>query len=106
MLVLGLILILISAAALVTAVIGGNGPATLDLGVFETNAMGVFLIGAATVLLFVMGLELTRSGTRRANRQRKDRKELHRLSERYAEDTSDAGNPGDRDRTGSPSEPE
>ncbi|HET6625040.1 MAG TPA: hypothetical protein VFG63_01505 [Nocardioidaceae bacterium] len=88
MLVLGLILILLSAVALIAAVAGGsNDPANFDLGIFDvqTNTMGVFLIGAGTVLLFVMGLELTRSGLRRANRRRKEQKEYTRLSERYGE---------------------
>jgi hypothetical protein len=88
MLALGLILIVISAIALLAALAGGsNDPAQFDLGIFEvqTNTMGVFLIGAATVLLFVMGLELTRSGVRRANRRRKEQKEYQRLSEKYAD---------------------
>jgi hypothetical protein len=88
MLALGLILIVISAIALLAALAGGsNDPAKFDLGIFEvqTNTMGVFLIGAATVLLFVMGLELTRSGVRRANRRRKEQKEYQRLSEKYAD---------------------
>jgi hypothetical protein len=100
MLVLGLVLILVSAIALVAALAGGsNDPATFDLGLFDvqTNTLGVFLLGSATVLLFVMGLELTRSGVRRANRRRKEQKEYQRLSQKYAEGTaSDDAQPGDR----------
>jgi hypothetical protein len=84
MLVLGLILILFSAAALVAAMVGGsNNPANFDLGIFniETNTLGVFLLGAATVLLFVMGLELTRSGVRRATKRRRDAKQLGRRTD-------------------------
>lgn len=109
MLVLGLILIVVSALALIAALVGGsNDPATFDLGLFnvQTNTLGVFLIGAATVLLFVMGLELTRSGVRRANRRRKEKKEYHRLAERYdrkdaAEESADASTT----RTAPPAEP-
>ena len=89
MLVLGLILILVSAVVLVAALLGGaNDTAQLDLGVFsgQTSTMVVFLLGAATLLVFVIGLELTRSGIRRANRRRKKQKEFHRLSERYERD--------------------
>ena len=89
MLVLGLILVLVSVAALVAALIGGsNDPATFDLGIFDvqTNTLGVFLIGAVTVLLFVVGLGLARTGIRRGNRRRRERKEYQRLSERYADD--------------------
>lgn len=86
MVVLGLLLIAVSALALVAALTGGsNDPATFDLGIFDiqTNTLGVFLIGAATVLVFVTGLVLTRSGVRRAGRHRVEKKELNRLSERY-----------------------
>ncbi|HZJ05498.1 MAG TPA: hypothetical protein VFD59_08520 [Nocardioidaceae bacterium] len=84
MLVLGLILILFSVGVLVTALVGGaNDTAELDIGFLsgETSTMVVFLFGAATVLIFVMGLEMTRSGVRRANRHRKDKKELNRLAD-------------------------
>jgi hypothetical protein len=89
MLALGLILVIIASLALIAALTGGsNDAATFDLGLFDvqTNTMGVFLIGAATVLLFVSGLELVRSGLRRANRRRKEKKEYRRLSERYDDD--------------------
>ncbi len=88
MLVLGLILILVAAAALIAALVGGsNDSATFDLGIIdvETTSLGVFLIGAATVLLFVMGLELARSGVRRANRRRKEQKQYQKLSAQYGD---------------------
>ena len=86
MLVLGLILVLISVVVLIAALVGGSSDTVafdLGVGTFGTTAMTVFLLGAATVLVFVMGLELTRSGIRRESRRRKEKKELHRLSERY-----------------------
>jgi hypothetical protein len=82
-LVLGIVLILIAALAFVTAVAGGaNDHVDFRLGSMHapTNAMVVFLLGAATLLIFVMGLELVRSGTGRAIRRRKDAKRLDRLS--------------------------
>ena len=84
MLALGLILVVLSALALIAALAGGSDdPATFDLGIFElqTNTMGVFLLGAGTVLLFVMGLELVRSGVRRANRRRREQRTLTKRSE-------------------------
>lgn len=102
MLALGLILIVVAAVALVAALAGGsNDPATFDLGLFnvQTNTLGVFLIGAATVLIFVMGLEFTRSGLRRANRHRKEKKDYHQLSERY-------GNENEPKQKSSTSDPE
>lgn len=83
MLVLGIILVVVSVLFLVAALTGGsNEPASFDLGIFdvETSTLGIFLIGAVTVLLFAMGLELIRSGLRRTARQRRDKKDLNRLT--------------------------
>ncbi len=91
MLALGLVLVVISTVFLVAALAGGSDdPAGFDLGIFdvETDTRGVFLLGAATVLLFVMGLELIRSGVRRTNRVRKDKKQLKQLTQQR--DTRDA----------------
>lgn len=96
MLVVGLILIVIAAVLLVAALAGGlNDPATFELGILrlDTDTLGVFLLGAATVLIFVMGLELVRSGVRRANRRRKEKKELNRLSERGGASSRDEAAP-------------
>lgn len=85
MLIVGLILVVVAALMLVGALLGGtDNPAVFDLGILdvETNTMGAFLLGAVTVLLFVVGLELIRQGIRRARRRRKDTKELNRLSEK------------------------
>lgn len=85
MLALGIILIIVASAALLVALFGGSPDTVIyDLGPInlETSALAVFLFGAATVLVFVMGLELIRSGVRRANRRRKERKELDRLSKK------------------------
>ncbi len=85
MLALGIILIAIASVALLVALFGGSPDTVIyDLGPInvETSALAVFLFGAATVLVFVMGLELIRSGVRRENRRRKERKELNRLSKK------------------------
>ncbi|MGH3356970.1 MAG: hypothetical protein ACRDOJ_13815, partial [Nocardioidaceae bacterium] len=77
MTVIGLVLILIAVLVLLAALLGGSDDqAVLDLGIFDvsTSTMGVFLIGAATVLIFVSGLELLRSGLRRSLRRRRELK--------------------------------
>lgn len=82
MLVLGMILVLIAGGAIVAALLGGAGqPAVFDLGGLEvqTNTLGAFLFGAATVLLLVVGLGMMRAGAARASRRRRERKELKRL---------------------------
>jgi hypothetical protein len=86
MLVLGLILILIAAGVLVAMLVSGStGPqATMFDGHLHASALVFFLIGAATLLVFIMGLELVRSGLRRANRNRKNNRRLRRLERREA----------------------
>jgi uncharacterized integral membrane protein len=82
MLALGIILILLSAGALVVVLTSGaNEQATLFSGNVELPTSVVFLAGAATLLIFIMGLELLRSGIRRANRNRKDSRRLKRLEQ-------------------------
>lgn len=83
MLALGIILILLSAGALVVALTSGAGEqATLFSGNVELPTFVIFLAGAATLLVFIMGLELFRSGIRRANRKRKDSRRLRKLEQR------------------------
>jgi hypothetical protein len=99
MLVLGIILVLVASLALIAALTGGSTQdVVFSLGIIEvtTTPMIVFLIGAATVLVFVMGLELIRSGLRRASKRRKERKELNRLSQQLeARETEKATGTGD-----------
>lgn len=83
MLVLGLILILLAAGATLVAVLGASTiPVDFQLGGFSLSMepLWVFFTGAATVLLLVLGVELMRAGARRANKRRKDKKELNRLA--------------------------
>lgn len=92
MLAVGLILVVLATLLLLAALFGGSdeqiqfdlGPIGLDM-----TPMVVFLLGAATVLVFVMGLELIRSGVRRARRRRKDTKELNRLTEKLEQREAD-----------------
>ncbi len=87
MLVLGIILILLAAGLLVTALFGGRSseePAGFDLGAIhvDVNTFTAFLAGAVTLLLLVAGIALIQSGLRRARRRRQQRKELNRLQKR------------------------
>ena len=105
MLALGVILILLSAGTLVVALTSGTGEnATLFSGNVELPTFVVFLAGAATLLVFIMGLELFRSGIRRANRNRKDSRRLRKLEqerqrgaagEPTGERTTSAGQPNE-----------
>ena len=88
MLVLGLILILLSAGSLVAVLSSGTDDhARLFGGAIDVSTMVVFLAGAAALLVFIMGLELVRSGVRRANTNRKTKKKLRKLEKREEQRT-------------------
>lgn len=85
MVVLGIILILVAAGVLILAVLSSaDTAATFEFGGVSVtmDPLWVFLTGAMTVLLLVLGLELVRAGTRRANKRRKEKKELNRLAQK------------------------
>ena len=95
MLVLGLLLVLVAVGVLAAVVVGGaNDTATYDVGSLHVtmSTMAVFLIGVATVLVLLAGIELIRAGGRRARRRRRESKELSRLSEELkAREAAQAG---------------
>jgi ABC-type nickel/cobalt efflux system permease component RcnA len=76
--VLGLLLVLL-VAALVVGVIYDNGAAS-TLHVFgvgiDATVIGVFLTGAAAMLVLLLGLWLLTASARRARRQRRERKAM------------------------------
>lgn len=79
MLVLGFLLVLLAAGVVAVLLFGGSGAASIDLGnlgLIETNVLVVFLIGGATLLLLVVGLGIIRTGLARANKRRKEKREL------------------------------
>lgn len=83
MFVLGLLLLLLAAALAVAAIVAGaDDRAAFDLGslVLSVSTTVVFLVGALTLLLLLMGLSLIRSAARRASARRKESKELSKLS--------------------------
>jgi uncharacterized protein HemY len=84
MFVLGLIVILVAAALLVGATVGGaNDRVLFEVGggiSWDTTVTVVFLLGALSLLLLMVGLSLVRTAARRANTRRKESKELSRRS--------------------------
>ena len=99
MLVLGLILILLSAGSLVAVLSSGtDDKSALFGGSLEMPTLVVFLAGAAALLVFIMGLELVRSGIRRANENRKTKKKLRTLEKRE-EKRTDGSTAGATDST-------
>ena len=106
MFVLGLILILLSAGALVAVLASGtDDQAAMYGGSVNLPTLVVFLAGAAALLLFIMGLELVRSGLKRANQNRKNTRRLRKLerreeARRAEEPGTTAGTPGTTTGTG------
>lgn len=93
MTVIGVLLILVAVVLLLIGLLAGaDTSTTLSIGGVDISmsAMGVFLMGAATVLIFVSGLELLRSGLRRSLRRRRELKEARAVvaeQERRGQDT-------------------
>jgi hypothetical protein len=107
MTIIGAILLLISVLLLLGAIFGGSdGEVQLDLGIVEISmsVLSVFLVGAASVLLFVCGLELLRSGTRRSLRRRRELKHARAVvaqhERREPSDTQTSEGPADDTATG------
>jgi len=94
MFVLGLILILLSAGALVAVLAtGADDQAAMYGGSVQLPTLVIFLAGAAALLLFIMGLELVRSGLKRANKNRKNNRRLRTLEKNEAEQPGQNADP-------------
>jgi ABC-type nickel/cobalt efflux system permease component RcnA len=80
MLIIGLVLILASAVVGVGAVYDGGESANVEVfgRTVDTTVGGVFLSGAATMLLLLIGVWMFTSSMGRARRKRAERKELKR----------------------------
>jgi membrane protein implicated in regulation of membrane protease activity len=96
MLVLGIVLVVIAAALVLAALVGGaNQSASFDLGAIsvEATTFTAFLAGAITLVVLVAGIGLIQAGVRRARRHRQDKKELNRLSKKVEAQESAAATP-------------
>lgn len=89
MLVLGILLIAIAAAIFVAMLFTGSAGIELSVGFVtlgEVSPFVIYLIGAGSVVLFVMGLEMTRSGTARKMRHRREVKELQKENKKLGKE--------------------
>jgi ABC-type nickel/cobalt efflux system permease component RcnA len=77
MLVLGLLLIAAAAVVTVGALYDGGETATVEIlgRSYETTVAGVFVVGAITALVFMIGVWALLSGMGRSRRKRAERKE-------------------------------
>jgi hypothetical protein len=93
--VLGLLLIIVGALAVVAAVFTADGTSVELLG-FDVSAVGLYLFGLASGVAILWGFTLTKWGTKRSLRQRRETKKLNELSEKL--DKVEAERRADDDR--------
>src|SRR3954463_5411699 len=100
--VFGLLLILLRALAVVAAVFTADGTGVELLGV-DVTALGLYLIGLGSGAAILWGFGITKWGTKRSLRQRRETKQLNELSEkldrREAERRTDDDDASSNDRT-------
>jgi hypothetical protein len=80
MVILGLLLIILGAIAILSAVFVSEGSGEL-LGV-EMSSLAIFLVGVAAGAAVLWGYTLLKWGTKRTIAHRRERKELNRLSQK------------------------
>lgn len=78
MVALGTLLIVLGGLAIAAAIFVSEGTAEI-LG-FELNAMTLFLLGVTSGVAILFGFSLTKAGTMRTMRERRERKKIDELS--------------------------
>jgi len=84
MVILGLLLIALGAVAIVAALGTVEGSGVELLGT-DISAMALFFIGLGAGIAILWGFSLTKWGTKRSIRQRRESKKLNALSEKLDE---------------------
>ncbi|PUA82829.1 hypothetical protein [Nocardioides currus] len=82
MVILGLLLIILGAIAVLSAVFVSEPGTGGELLGFDVTTIQSFLIGVAAGAAILWGFSILKWGTKRGIAQRKERKELNKLSER------------------------
>lgn len=100
MLILGILLVLLAIAIAAVAVFLTDG-SDLELAGQAVEPVTLFVLGAVTVAVLVLGWMLIRTGTRRGLQHRRERKELEELNAKLgrvgADQRRDRDRDGDRD---------
>jgi len=94
MVILGLLLILLGALAIVAVVFDVDSIRVELLGA-EISAMALFLLGVASGVAILWGFGILKFGTKRSLRHRREQKELVELNEKLGRaevDRKDEGN--------------
>lgn len=81
MVIVGLVLIVLGALAIVAAVFASDGKEVALLGI-DISPLTLFLIGVVAGAFILWGWSILKYGTKREWQQRKERKQLSELSEK------------------------
>ena len=92
--VFGLLLIIAGALAVVAAVFTAEGTGVELLGV-DITALGLYLIGLGSGAAILWGFGITKWGTKRSLRQRREAKQLSELSEKLDKHDAERRTDGD-----------
>jgi hypothetical protein len=95
--VFGLVLMVVGALAVVAAVFTADGTSVELLGL-DVTALGMYLIGLGSGLAILWGFTISKWGTKRNLRQRRESKQLSELSEKL--DRAEAERRSDDDDKG------
>ena len=102
MVILGLLLILVGGVAIASAVFVSEPGTGGELLGFEVTTIESFLVGVAAGAAVLWGFSILKWGTKRGLAQRKERKELNKLSERL--ERAEADRKDDRKADDTPDE--
>ena len=89
MVILGLLLIILGAIAILSAVFVSEGRGEL-LGI-DMSSLAIFLVGVAAGAALLWGYSILKWGTKRGLAHRRERKEISRLSQKLDRVESDRG---------------
>jgi hypothetical protein len=93
--VFGLLLMLVGALAIVAAVFTADGTGVELLGL-DITALGLYFVGLGSGLAILWGFTISKWGTKRSLRQRRESKQLSELSEKL--DKAEADRRDDDDK--------
>jgi len=95
MIILGLLILLVVAVVVIATVARGDDPTSIDLEwfVLRSNVTGVFIAGAVTLLIGVLGVMVLLAGLRRSRRRRNEIKALRDRASRGDEASRRAHSP-------------
>lgn len=86
--VAGLVLLVVGALAIVAAVFTADGTGVELLG-FDVTALGLYLIGLGSGVAILWGIGLTKWGTKRSLRHRREAKQLSELNDKLDRQDAD-----------------